>query len=228
MELSNKEKEIEKLVRKLEDNNNIDKEKHEEIEQKLKETKEELKETKEEIKLFESNETTIKETINFIETLPEEHLKELKKNLEYRITVFNCIGIFSLWITLIMFFGHLVALAYGILDKPTEAVGYLHNVFFIIFPTIVSFASYRQSNLKSKELEQVDEKLLNSNYLIASLQAIQKISQPNEANNNVLTSINKLVDSILKTKDTLPEEEGKALSASELSTILKNLTTIAK
>jgi hypothetical protein len=176
------------------------------------------------LKKLQSNEEKVEETIGFIDKLPTEHLGNLKNNLVKRIKFFNIIGTTSLVFTLITFLGYLGALILN-LPAPTTGVSYFTNVFFIVFPTIVAFTAFRQSNLKSKELEKIDEKLLNSNYLVASLKAIQKISSEGDTNKEVLMSINKIVDSILKVSN---DDKEIGLSPSQLSTILKNVSSVTK
>ncbi len=228
VELKNKENEINQLKKDLKksSSDNNDKEELEEIIGQLELSYSNIGE---EIKLLKSNEKKVEETIDFIEKLPSEHLGTLKEKLERRITFFNWIGTISLIIASMAFVGYFYCLVTNI-HAPTNAVAYFNNVFFIIFPTIVAFTSFRQSNLKSAELEKIDEKLLNSNYLVASLKAIQKISGENDTNEKILSSITKLIDNILKTKEENQEDkkEEKSLTAGELSIILKNLTAIAK
>jgi len=125
------------------------------------------------------------------------------------------------------FFGYLSALIID-LPFPRTSVAYFTNIFFIVFPTLVAFSAFRQSNLKSKELERIDEKLLNSNYLVASLKAIQKISPENNTNEEVLKSINKLIDSILKSQSSEEEKEEETINQSQLSNILKALSVANK
>lgn len=177
------------------------------------------------IEKLKSDERKVEKTINFIEKIPHDHLKELKSTLEHRIQVFNRIGFFSLIVSGFTFFGYFVSLILS-LPAPTTPVSYFNNVFFIVFPTIVAFTAYRQSNLKSEELEKVNEKLLNSNYLIASLQAIQKISKESDRDDNVLLSINKLIDSILYKKDE--KKVSDDLDINEVKTTLRDAALIIK
>lgn len=175
------------------------------------------------IKKFKSDEKNVKDTIEFIDKLPNKYLSELKSTLEYRIKVFNRIGFYSLLVSGLTFLGYFVSLLFS-LPVPTTAVSYFNNIFFIVFPTIVAFTSYRQGNLKSEELEKINEKLLNSNYLVASLQAIQRISK--ESDRDILVSINKLIDSILYKKDE--KKVSDDLDINEVKTTLRDAALIIK
>lgn len=225
--LDNKEKELNDLKEKLE-KQNFPIEEKEELEEIIKQRELSLFNMENELKVLQSNEKQVEDTIEFIEKLPTEHLSALKTNLADRIKFFNCIGKYSLIITALTFLGYLVALILN-LPAPTTGVSYFNNVFFIVFPTIVAFTAFRQSNLKSKELEKINEKLLNSNYLVASLKAIQKISTESDTNKEVLVSINKLVDSILNvSNESQMDDKDINLTSSQLSTILKNMSSMAK
>lgn len=235
IQLADKEKEINKLKEELKENNtnNTDKKLLKERESKLRKLEESSNNLQKEIETLKANEKKAEETIAFIDKLPNEHLTELKNKLETRIETFNLIGTIALYTTVVSF---IISFAYFIIHLVNNipvnnnAIVYLTNVFFVVFPTILAFASFRQSNLKSKELEKVDEKLFNSKYLVASLNAIQRISRESGGEEQILTSINKLIDSILKTKEERleDEKEERSLTASELSSILKNVTALTK
>lgn len=227
-ELHDTKTEINKLNKELEQLYSKN-QKTEELEKIIKQYEKDQFNIEKEIEFLKIDEKRILETIGFVETIPEQQINAFKTKVGKRIDFFDRIGTISLTITSATFIGSIYYLI-GNQHTPTNLVMYLNNVFFVIFPAIIAFASFRQSNIKSIELEKKDEQLLNSNYLVGSLKAIHKVSAENERDKNLLTTINKIIDSILKTKDEKKEneKEEKFFTASELSTILKNVTSIAK
>lgn len=224
VEREKNKKEIKRLKKQIEDTRNITQEQLDEAQKTIKDFEDKNKELDTKLKKIQSSEEKIQKSIEFIDKFPSEHLQDLKTSLSERIDFFNKIGHRALIITFFTFFGYLGALIVE-LPIPKTSVAYFTNIFFIVFPTLVAFAALRQSNLKSKELEKIDEKLLNSKYLVGSLEAIQRISENNEE--DILKSINKIIDSILKTSKE-EEKEEKTWTTSELSTILKNVSSITK
>lgn len=136
IELSNTKNEITKLKKELEKSNKNEEE--------VKITNEKLKESEikyenlyKDMETLKSDEKKIKETIEFIDKLPNEHLSKLKITIEHRIKVFNRIGFYSLLVSGFAFLGYFVSLILS-LPVPTTAISYFNNVFFIVFPTIVA------------------------------------------------------------------------------------------
>ena len=195
--IKQREKDLENQLNFAKQDNKITQLELEKLQEEIKKAQDEKIKQEADIKALKIKEKKIDEAIEFISQTPKKHLDELKEKLNKRVSLFNALGTISLAVTALSFVGYFIALVLE-MPRPVTIAQYLNNVFFIIFPAIIAFASYRQSNLKSKELEEIDTKLLNSEYLEGSLKVIQKLST-NE-NEQILETIDKLVNHTLNVK----------------------------
>jgi hypothetical protein len=104
---------------------------------------------------------------------------------------------------------------------------YLMRVFIVVFPTVVAFAMIRQSNLKSKELSQIEQKELNSQYIVGSIKAINSIAKHDVRDEKMVDAIEKVLDSAIDSP-TSSSEDSADISAKELKDAIKDISIVAK
>jgi len=152
------------------------------------EDKAELTESKQKLDAIEDSKNKKDEILGFISYMPAELLGDIKTMLDNRIKFFNRIGIAGMIVSVSVFFVYLVCL-FCELPLPDNVAKYAMYVFFVVFPMLIAFMSYRQSNIKNKELETINDTIIKNQNIYGAINAIHMLSPSDKADENMLQMI---------------------------------------
>ena len=221
---SNIEKETELALELEKANNKLD-----ELESASKEEKtkayEEIELLKLEIRRNEKAEERKAEALEYITYTPSIHLENIKLTINDRIKYFNFTGIVAIILSGFMFIIGLFLLLSNKIDLPSNTFEYLIYVFTVLFPMVVAFMAYRQSNIKYKDLEAINERILNAANLEGSLQAINSLSPSDKADENMLKIIEKFAE---RSMGLTLKQNDKDEDKEEIATLTKIVENLVK
>jgi tetratricopeptide (TPR) repeat protein len=189
----------------------------------LQKSKEEIKDLKEKIKEQESNSEEVekeKEEINerleqeikynnklgqiqlAVDTLkkPAFELKRAKSRAQTRVNFFNKWANYSIIGSTIGFFLYLASyLSIIFFSNRLDTSGYFVIIFPVIFPLIIALSLYRQANIKTKEVNEIDKRLILIHEINQALTATVEINKnnPDSIDAKAEKILERLIDNIL-------------------------------
>lgn len=228
--LKEKEKEIKELENKFK-TDALESEKQKEEKQLLKDEAQKLKEKitlLEEEKQKETN--NIEKIIKFLAAMPKE-ISDEQGYLEKRRQRFTLLGGLSFSLGVISIFILIINILLTTLPAINGASSYLAYVFPVVFPMVISFLFYRQANMKSKEIEKINEKSILVQQVENALNSYNVLLSGDELKDKTISSIdrviNKIFDNNHKEEKNEKTEENK-LTISDVQKLFKMGTDITK
>ncbi len=166
---------------------------------------------------------------------PAKEMTESKKEAQERVDFFNKWARNSLWFAAVSMVVYLFAFfSVVFLSNPIQmnTASYLMAVFPIIFPIIVALALFRQSNLKTKEIADINRRLIMIHEVGQALRATVEINRGKDKDISEKTEsiLNRLVDNMLNSVVSQDggKDSGETLSKETLEQISKAVETIQK
>jgi uncharacterized protein YjbI with pentapeptide repeats len=222
-----KVEELNEKIRTLENNNQIKNEETKKLEKKYNDEKNQLlKQIEEQTKKKENESAIIEKVINSLNKAPR-NIANKKDEIQKRIKFFNRIGLISFFISLVFAVCYIINLFDFIHSSYNISfTRYMAMIFPIIFPIVVAFMSYRQSNIKEKELKGIDEHYIYIHNIDSSLQALNHLNSGEEFINKAQSVVDRLIDKtlskVVKESDTEKEFDLTPDTVEKIVKTLKN------
>lgn len=199
-----------------------------ENEKKIEDLKEEIKIAEEELKTYSEELHKISNAIDKL-NVPADVMKKSKKNIEGRIDFFNKYAGYILKIFVPVYSVLvLLSLMYLIVEKTysINLVLYFTLMFPLIFSTVLSFLLYRQSNIKMKELQEIDKRFILIHEIKQSLKALIEVNMGKNMKRKTEKVIDKLIDNILEYSSSSITGKKKGKSENSINEILSGLANL--
>lgn len=175
----------------------------------------------------------IERIINFLAAMPEEISQE-QSYLETRRSRFTAYGGFFLSFSIVLALGLIGNVLLGnklelpAIDKISQ---YLAYALTVGFPMGISLLFYRQANLKSKEIDKINEKSILVKQVENALNSYNVLLSGEELKIKTISSIDRVIDKVFennKKENSSEKTEDTKVSISDVQKILKMGTDISK
>lgn len=163
---------------------------------------------------------------------PAKEMQEAKTVAKERVGFFNDWARYSIIGSVIGFILYILSYCSIIFcSNKIDTSGYFVMIFPVIFPIIIALALYRQTNIKTKEILEIDKRLILIHEITQALEAVVEINQNNPSliDEKTESILNRLVDNILswnKPKET--EKESDNLLPKEIVDAIETIKKFSK
>jgi len=156
----------------------------------------------------------IEKIITFLAAMPKEISNE-QKYLEKRRQRFTLLGGLSFSLGIISIFILIINFSLTKLPAINGASSYLAYIFPVVFPMVISFLFYRQSNMKSKEIEKINEKSILVQQVENALNSYNVLLSGDELKEKTISSIDRVINKIFDNNGK--EEKSEKVEESKLT-----------
>lgn len=226
--------EKEQKIKKLEKSQHTKEEKTKNEIDRLKKEAEDYKTKLTELEAEKQKETDdIEKIITFLAAMPKEISQE-QSYLEMRRSRFTAYGGLFLSFSIILAFGLIGNVLFDnklnlpVIDKVSQ---YLAYALTVGFPMGISLLFYRQANLKSKEIDKINEKSILVKQVENALNSYNVLLSGEELKIKTISSIDRVIDKVFennKKENNSEKTEDTKLSISDVQKILKLGTDLTK
>ncbi len=175
----------------------------------------------------------IEKIVQFLGAIPYEisDEQEYLKKKRFWFVLFATLSLVSGFIIAIIFI--INTLTHNKLNLPaiTNAGQYLAYALSVVFPMAVSFLFYRQANIKSREIEVINEKSILIQQVENALNSYNVLLSGDELKDKTICSIDLVLNKIFNTdqkEEKIMESGESKISISDVQKITKSISDIVK